>query len=412
MSGYQAGDNRGDWPADAYSSSYQTFESMAHMTDAYGYTYTMNPRGGYPGEWAAPHQSYLNHVHESNAFGQQQYNQAGAGWMPYYLGRSNPAIYETAYDDVTPQGYGSYMVEEQQGNASITIKARLKVSDTSDQISSVSTSGSISIMRKKRRKVGARFAWTDPLHRDFVIAIFSMGLKSASPEELVHSIRHQTNSKLIATDSVKNVLEMYKDALPSTKTKLATTLDAKTDATGKRKLSDDPGDETSTSHSACASMTRPVKTHIYLDLPNLTENEAMSSLGASLGNLVRLLKSLENKLVVQRRECESAAVKHTITVATPAVSQLSHELTTAVVKFDVCRSANEVAVSKAGQQLPTTIHDGDLPNRFAYPSLAPASRMPDNSRNQMRPEKDAIVDVGLIDGRMDDERMFSYLKSL
>ena len=56
-------------------------------------------------------------------------------------------------------------------------------------------------------KAKKRFVWPDDLHRDFVAAIFDVGLKSASPKTILEMM---TNTKDLTADHIKSHLQKYR----------------------------------------------------------------------------------------------------------------------------------------------------------------------------------------------------------
>lgn len=67
--------------------------------------------------------------------------------------------------------------------------------------------GGSSIGSEPTVKTKKRFVWPDELHRDFVAAIFDVGLKHASPKAILEQM---TNTRELTTDHIKSHLQKYR----------------------------------------------------------------------------------------------------------------------------------------------------------------------------------------------------------
>jgi SHAQKYF class myb-like DNA-binding protein len=177
-----------------------------------------------------------------------------------------------------------------------------------------------------------RFSWPDDLHRDFVAAIFDVGLKHASPATI---LEHMPPHEQITSERVKSHLQKYRlHRIKSKKDFLAsydaclTNIQQEGGSSGVRSMSG--GDVAAyVMHSALhekdfsampptnkpaalrgpATVEReeqnadhPQKANLQdiLTLPRLTEAEKQSPLGASIGYLMGLFFSLKQQVMAQR----------------------------------------------------------------------------------------------------------------
>lgn len=177
-----------------------------------------------------------------------------------------------------------------------------------------------------------RFSWPDDLHRDFVAAIFDVGLKHASPGTI---LEHMPPHEQITSERVKSHLQKYRlHRIKSKKDFLAsydaclTNIQQEGGSSGVRFMSG--GDVAAyVVHSALhekdssavsptnkpaalrgpATVEReeqnadhPKKANLQdiLTLPRLTEAEKQSPLGASIGYLMGLFFSLKQQVMAQR----------------------------------------------------------------------------------------------------------------
>jgi len=188
---------------------------------------------------------------------------------------------------------------------------------------------------KSRKKVvgdsrwSKRFTWPDALHRDFVSAIFDVGLKHASPSAI---LEHMTPNNKITSERIKSHLQKYR--LHRTKSKrefmesydLALNKFKRNGLNGNLPTSEQPSQNLSlgevAAHLSFTTMSldvsgihanaAPTGHHVShkqptitthqggLKLPQLTEEEKRSPLGASMGYLLGLFVSLTQQISLQR----------------------------------------------------------------------------------------------------------------
>jgi SHAQKYF class myb-like DNA-binding protein len=169
--------------------------------------------------------------------------------------------------------------------------------------------------KPKRKKAGGdgrwskRFAWPDELHRDFVSAVFDVGLKHSSPSAVLEQMPvHQQ----ITTERIKSHLQKYRLHRQKSKKEFMSSFET---TMLKIKAGENDYDPTTLNcgevaahlaHTAINEKDVPgldstslVQGGI-LQLPQLTEDEKQSPVGASMGYLMGLFFSLKQQLHAQR----------------------------------------------------------------------------------------------------------------
>jgi SHAQKYF class myb-like DNA-binding protein len=217
-------------------------------------------------------------------------------------------------------------------NSGIT---RRKRTDKKVEVEDASSSsdGSISHSRKKRKSDGQsskRLTWPDELHRDFVSAIFDVGLKHSSPSALLEFMPEHDE---ISSERVKSHLQKYRLNRVKSKKEFMSRFDTSLQnyqASGIKSQS-----RKVAAHLAYSGMTEPEDRtpsallpsqadalHDYahemigtspggaaLILPKLTEAEKQSPLGASLGYMTGLFFALNQHLTASRAAAASRGTK-------------------------------------------------------------------------------------------------------
>lgn len=193
---------------------------------------------------------------------------------------------------------------------------------------------STSRSRKKKKSDGRwskRFTWPDELHRDFVSAIFDIGLKNASPSAL---IEHMPAHDQLTSERLKSHLQKYRINRAKSKKEFMSCYDASLgnyQATGIKTKSLGSGEVAA--HLAYATMNEPEETEPQaqmpeahsnttaeathdmpspmrggaLVLPKLTEAEKQSPIGASMGYMVGLFFALRQQLMANRAAAAAAS---------------------------------------------------------------------------------------------------------
>jgi SHAQKYF class myb-like DNA-binding protein len=179
-----------------------------------------------------------------------------------------------------------------------------------------------------------RFTWPDDLHRDFVSAIFDVGLKHSSPSAI---LEHMPTQEQITSERIKSHLQKYRLHRTKSKKEFMTSYDAsisklrgndihasKDVAQGRvaALLSFSTMTDKDTSTSSVATKDegekqelvpkakpapRPKDNASKLVLPQLSEEEKKAPIGTSLGYLMGLFFSLRQQLMAQRAAQLTAA---------------------------------------------------------------------------------------------------------
>lgn len=161
-----------------------------------------------------------------------------------------------------------------------------------------------------------RFAWPDELHRDFVSAIFDVGLKNSSPSAILEQMPAHDE---ITSERIKSHLQKYRLHRSKHKSQFMESYDG-----ALEKIQNGTMDSSSLDHGEAAAFL----THItmtsnddnlglqpppdpnslvqsgILQLPQLSDAEKRSPVGASMGYLMGLFFSLKQQLLNQRKYAE------------------------------------------------------------------------------------------------------------
>jgi len=188
--------------------------------------------------------------------------------------------------------------------------ARKRPSDTEKSFTSVEEG--------KRKKKGAqsddrwskRFSWPDELHRDFVAAIFDVGLKNSSPSAIME---HMPKNELITTERIKSHLQKYRLHRIKSKKEFMGNYESSMEKFKKGIFEGDPQTLKSADVAAHLSYTSVTDSEepdeVYretllqggvLQLPILSEDEKKSPVGASMGYMLGLFFSLKQQLYALR----------------------------------------------------------------------------------------------------------------
>lgn len=225
--------------------------------------------------------------------------------------------YATQHGQPQPDYEDSVPVPVSSGRS---LRKRSSASFDEDKSSEESASRS----RKKKKSDGRwskRFTWPDDLHRDFVAAIFDVGLKHASPSAI---LEHMPQHEQITSERVKSHLQKYRLHRLKSKQEFMSAYEASLNnyhSTGSK--SKELSAAEVAAHLAYCAMTEaeeprtPIqeKSEPYqespqdmeatfrsgaLVLPKLTEAEKQSPIGAAMGYLVGLFFSLRQQLMASR----------------------------------------------------------------------------------------------------------------
>jgi SHAQKYF class myb-like DNA-binding protein len=188
------------------------------------------------------------------------------------------------------------------------------------------TGGGTTTQRKKSKnsdgRWSKRFTWPEDLHRDFVSAIFDVGLKHSSPSAI---IEHMSSHPDITTERIKSHLQKYRLHRSKSKQEFMSSYEASlvkfkakgiagvkslangdaaahltyTATTDPRKVVSTPENQQPKSDESQPVMYEP-QVNEALMLPQLSEAEKHSPIGASMGFLMGLFFSLKQQLAKQR----------------------------------------------------------------------------------------------------------------
>mmetsp|Transcript_562 Transcript_562/g.997 ORF Transcript_562/g.997 Transcript_562/m.997 type:complete len:555 (+) Transcript_562:158-1822(+) len=154
-----------------------------------------------------------------------------------------------------------------------------------------------------------RFAWPDELHRDFVSAVFDVGLKHSSPSSLMEQMPPHEQ---ITTERIKSHLQKYRLHRQKSKKEFMASYES---SLLKMKSGEHDLDASNmncgevAAHLTFSTMNEKEITSVdpaslvqggVLQLPQLTEEEKRSPVGASMGYLLGLFFSLKQQLQIQR----------------------------------------------------------------------------------------------------------------
>lgn len=151
-----------------------------------------------------------------------------------------------------------------------------------------------------------RFSWPDELHRDFVAAIFDVGLKHSSPSAIME---HMPKNELITTERIKSHLQKYRLHRLKSKKEFMGCYESSIEKFKSGTFDNDPQTLKSAevaAHLSYNSITDSEEPEdLYRDtllqggvlqLPILTEDEKKSPVGASMGYMLGLFFSLKQQL--------------------------------------------------------------------------------------------------------------------
>lgn len=178
-----------------------------------------------------------------------------------------------------------------------------------------------------------RFTWPDDLHRDFVSAIFDVGLKHSSPSTILEQMpsheqitterikSHLQKYRLHRQKSKKEFMSCYNASLGKMKTdgldnvtSLASgevaahlTYSSMTQPDPEASRPDEPQNGVNAAQAPAPPRSKPNKNRSQenqemLVIPRLTEAEKHSPIGSSLGYMLGLFFSLKQQLDAQRRQ--------------------------------------------------------------------------------------------------------------
>jgi len=237
--------------------------------------------------------------------------------MPWTDGQGHPqSVAETDQDDT----------EDAEAEDSHEGGGRSKRKRRGSDHSGSGSGGSRGQKGRKKSKASdgrwsKRFTWPDDLHRDFVSAIFDVGLKHSSPSTI---LEHMPAHEEITTERIKSHLQKYRMHRVKSKKEFISSYEAslrKLQKGGPGDAKSVSGSETAahltyseinggaiTADSTVSSTVKAAESHVEqkqgkheaLMLPRLTETEKASPVGSAMGYLMGLFFSLKQQLMIQR----------------------------------------------------------------------------------------------------------------
>jgi SHAQKYF class myb-like DNA-binding protein len=273
-------------------------------------------------------------------------------------------------------------------------RSKQKKRGGSEVDTSVSSKGSVSKRRKKGKAADGRwckrFTWPEDLHRDFVSAIFDVGLKHSSPSTI---LEHMPKNDQITTERIKSHLQKYRMHRAKSKKEFATSYEhsliklqasglngvkslsagevpahlaytAMHDGNSSSPVQSAPMYKPATSAAAINEPPKPAppapgrQSGDALMLPLLTEAEKASPIGASMGYLMGLFFSLKQQLMVQR------SMEASVENDAPDVQAVFNSF------------VGSVPPSAQAPPGPDMIHDTNLHNQVSFDQNSVASKTP------------------------------------
>jgi SHAQKYF class myb-like DNA-binding protein len=294
---------------------------------------------------SVPHYDNNGNSNHYMGSGQDQYNFAYGGGPLHtsaYEPIQVPSIPHAAYAAMSENSYSRPTRKRSAQTANFKEDAVDSVN--SDRSSSNQRNSSASGKSRKKAtkdsddRWSKRFTWPEDLHRDFVSAVFEVGLKHSSPLTI---LEHMPNHEQITAERIKSHLQKYRKHRDKSKQNFMSAYDETLskikqhgglDRTKSLSGGEVPGhltyatmhegedaaanEEPSTQVADAGDDKKALLPHAQesLVLPRLTEEEKSSAIGASLGYLLGLFFSLKQQLLAQR-----AMQQQHLTVASASV---------------------------------------------------------------------------------------------
>ena len=180
-----------------------------------------------------------------------------------------------------------------------------------------------------------RFTWPDELHRDFVAAVFEVGLKHSSPSAIMEHMKQHSS---VTSERVKSHLQKYRLNKTKSKNEFMKSYDRAVDNFRNNPLSFE-GDHSFSCGEVAAHLTHSIQIETHdsqkpkisngeqlqpqagqsvaqdtagvavLHLPLLSEEESQSPLGQTFGYLVGMFQTLSAELDM-KRQLQDTSISH------------------------------------------------------------------------------------------------------
>lgn len=240
-----------------------------------------------------------------------------------------------------------------------------------------------------------RFTWPEDLHRDFVSAIFDVGLKHSSPSTI---LEHMPKHEQITTERIKSHLQKYRMHRVKSKKEFISSYDASLRdfqnhgvdnskpvsgaAVAAQLTHEDMTNATTGNRPAmpreARDETAPPRNETLM-LPQLTEAEKASPIGSSMGYLMGLFFSLKQQLMMQRAAEAAKAGNKPHTSAPVGVTPMAVSSAPGIASLPesgadhVTMDAN--AVKPASQSVRTNIEENSAMKREMQNQMALQNKM-------------------------------------
>uniref|UniRef100_A0A6V0AEB9 HTH myb-type domain-containing protein n=1 Tax=Pseudo-nitzschia australis TaxID=44445 RepID=A0A6V0AEB9_9STRA len=300
--------------------------------------------------------------------------------------------------------------------------------------------------KKEDGRWSKRFTWPEDLHRDFVSAIFDVGLKHASPSSIME---HMPKHEQITTERIKSHLQKYRLHRVKSKKEFISSYEASlrnfqqnqnngngtslvagngevaahvtsavmgTSKSGSPETAskEDAGNSSNASSLALvqsgdkqqqlklAQTIRSDDGNDSLMLPQLTEEEKKSPIGAAMGYLMGLFFSLKQQLLIQRSleeagekakgntlfSSSSAAIAAATSNVPPTAAAVTAAAVASSVEFSVDGTMQQSQQSQPPAIMRTNIEENSIMKREMQNQMALQNKMRALKQQELAKYKD------------------------
>lgn len=359
---------------------------------------------------------------------------------------------------VAPPGMGSTGITEQSkastGRSGRNLRKRSSsiTSAPATEEDSMTSSTRESKSRRKQKATDGRwskrFTWPENLHRDFVAAIFDVGLKHSSPSAI---LEHMPEHEQINSERIKSHLQKYRMNRNKSKREFMTAYDSSVTSLFKEGPSKNgatyngpeaaayvtfttmqaPDDTPEANYEggdieptiASSRKNKPRSTtltqeqHDTILIPRLTEEEKKTPIGASVGYLMGLFFTLKKQLNHQREAQAAAAAAANTAIARSNLEDIhkfGHSLgSSQPAAYDVSGTTTAADVQSSNALLPTSsnpsmrvnIQESNMMKREMQYQMAFQNKMRllKQQEEQKLGNKPIDPEDGLMDGLIHDD---------